>query len=301
MIKKIQEIKKVDLLLIIVGILQGLNYVMAKISLSEMDPLVFNTLRFFIGTVLCWVILIFKGNGYSVNKDQIMKLVLMGVIAQGINQLGFVYGISRTSVAVSALIQASTPIFVFIISSIFKVDKFNKKTMYSIIVSISGVVLVIIGSSKFGINSNNSLLGSLLVLMATLGWSTYTIMMKVFFPNESPIKITAYSHSLTTITFFLLSYKDLIRSFDHSYSNGVWFGVLFSGALVIGVSYFLWNYGVKIVGPTKASIYANLPPFVSAIAGWILLNERITFIQLAGGFLIIFGLTYSNSRRKNFL
>jgi drug/metabolite transporter (DMT)-like permease len=60
----------------------------------------------------------------------------------------------------------------------------------------------------------------------------------------------------------------------------------------------MWNYGVHKLGASHASVYQNLVPLVALAAAWISpLNEKITVVQIIGGFLIIFGLLVTQKLR----
>jgi drug/metabolite transporter (DMT)-like permease len=43
---------------------------------------------------------------------------------------------------------------------------------------------------------------------------------------------------------------------------------------------------VSRVGPSRATLVANLQPFIAAVFALVLLSETITWVQIAGGFLI---------------
>jgi drug/metabolite transporter (DMT)-like permease len=75
-----------------------------------------------------------------------------------------------------------------------------------------------------------------------------------------------------------------------------WGAIVFSGALSTGLAYALWNVAVNAVGPARTAAFNNLVPFVALGAGYFLLHEPITGIQLLGGALIIGGLALVRRR-----
>jgi drug/metabolite transporter (DMT)-like permease len=56
------------------------------------------------------------------------------------------------------------------------------------------------------------------------------------------------------------------------------------GPLVI--TNLLWFTAIDWVGPSRASLFANLQPFLAAVIALLLLHESLTRLQLAGGLLI---------------
>ena len=59
----------------------------------------------------------------------------------------------------------------------------------------------------------------------------------------------------------------------------------------------LWFTAIDRVGPSRATLFANLQPFVAAIFALAILSERITPLQVAGGLAIGAGIVLSRGRR----
>ena len=59
----------------------------------------------------------------------------------------------------------------------------------------------------------------------------------------------------------------------------------------------LWFTAIAQVGPSRASVFANLQPFLAAIVALLLLDERLTAVQIAGGLAIAAGIFLSRERR----
>ncbi len=70
----------------------------------------------------------------------------------------------------------------------------------------------------------------------------------------------------------------------------VWSAILFSGLGALVVAYLCWYRGVRLLGPTRASMYGNLQPVVALIFAWMLLHEVPTIMQGMGAASIITGL-----------
>ena len=51
----------------------------------------------------------------------------------------------------------------------------------------------------------------------------------------------------------------------------------------------LWFRSLHRIGPSRATLVANLQPFVAAVFALVLLSERMTVLQVAGGALIAAG------------
>ena len=65
-----------------------------------------------------------------------------------------------------------------------------------------------------------------------------------------------------------------------------WLPVLYAGVFSSGVGYTLQIIGQKYAEPTVASIVMSLESVFAALAGWLLLNERLSDVELCGCALV---------------
>jgi drug/metabolite transporter (DMT)-like permease len=85
------------------------------------------------------------------------------------------------------------------------------------------------------------------------------------------------------------------QSFDLSALVWISFVYAILGPLVI--TNLLWFSAIDRVGPSRASLFANLQPFLAAVVALLLLHEKLTRLQFAGGLLIAAGIVFSRGRR----
>jgi drug/metabolite transporter (DMT)-like permease len=79
---------------------------------------------------------------------------------------------------------------------------------------------------------------------------------------------------------------------DQSFDFGalVWIGFAFAVLGPLVITNLLWFTAIDRVGPSRASLFANLQPFLAAIIALLVLSEEITRAQVAGGFAIAAGI-----------
>jgi drug/metabolite transporter (DMT)-like permease len=58
----------------------------------------------------------------------------------------------------------------------------------------------------------------------------------------------------------------------------------------------LWFTAIDRVGPSRASLFANLQPFLAALIALLLLSETITTVQIVGGLAIGGGIVLASRR-----
>ena len=76
----------------------------------------------------------------------------------------------------------------------------------------------------------------------------------------------------------------------------VWIGFAFAVLGPLVLTNLLWFTAIDRVGPSRASLFANLQPFLAAIIALVLLSEPITTVQIIGGVAIAAGIAISPRR-----
>src|SRR5262245_31091856 len=94
------------------------NFVVGKMALRELPPLLLGGFRTVLAGILLWVLYVWNNrrNGdVGCNREDLPVLISLGVVGAAVNPLCFVLGLNRTSVAHSSIVLALTPILVLLI------------------------------------------------------------------------------------------------------------------------------------------------------------------------------------------
>jgi drug/metabolite transporter (DMT)-like permease len=75
-----------------------------------------------------------------------------------------------------------------------------------------------------------------------------------------------------------------------------WAALAYSMILSYVVTNVLWFKAIRQVGANRASVYANLQPFLGAIFAVLVLSETMTWAQIAGGVVIGAGILVARAR-----
>src|SRR5256714_11327760 len=70
---------------------------------------------------------------------------------------------------------------------------------------------------------------------------------------------------------------------------GGWLALLYSSIISMGVAYLFWYRGLRVLGPTRTSVYSNVQPIIALLVAWAFLGENPTAFQGVGAVTIIAG------------
>ncbi|HET9684870.1 MAG TPA: DMT family transporter [Gemmatimonadaceae bacterium] len=277
-----------DLLLLCMAVIWGVNYAVVKFGAAQVDPLVFNSVRVVLATVVLVAIVVVTAQPWPRGRE-LWALLGLGVLGNGLYQYLFIEGIARTRAGDAALILAAAPAFMAIIGRMRGTERTGALGVAGILLSLSGITLVVFGDSG-GAAHAASVTGDLLLLVGCLCWSLYTVFLRPYTERVDGITLSAVTMIGGAVPLVLVSLPTLSRVNLGSVGIGGWAAVAYSGLLALVVAYLFWYRGVKTLGPTRSAMYANLQPIIALAVAWATLHETPRLLQLIGAACILGGL-----------
>jgi len=287
-----------DLLMVAVILIWGVNFSVVKLALRDFLPLAFNGVRFGLATAVMVIILILRGESFRLARRDLLPIVFLGLSGHTLYQLVFIFGLAETIPANSALLMATSPIFVAIYGRVLRIERTNRLMWAGIALSFAGILMVIDGGGELSLGGG-TLRGDLLILVAALLWAAYTTASKPLLARYSPIKVTALSMVAGTIPFVVISMPALSRQDWRAITVSGWGALLYSAVLAVVVGYVIWYTSVQRVGNARTAAYSNLLPVVAGVIGWLVLGDRLTPLQLIGAVVVLAGIMLTRRGRMH--
>jgi len=276
-----------DVLLFMMAVIWGINFVVVKYATHVFNPVAFTGLR--VGTAAVFLLAVAFARGrFTLPRRDVIGLLLLGVIGNGLYQLFFVHGVARTRAGNAALIVAAAPAFIALFARARGLERVRRLTLVGIALSVLGVGLVIAGSARPA-NGEVTLLGSTLVFFGVLCWSVYTIMLQPYTKRIDVIRLSAITMVGGAVPLLIASTPALIATDWSIVGRGGWLALFYSSIISMGVAYFFWYRGLRVLGPTRTAVYANLQPIIALAVAWVFLGEIPTIFQGVGAATIVAG------------
>jgi drug/metabolite transporter (DMT)-like permease len=282
-----------DVLLFAMAVIWGVNFVVVKYATHIFNPVAFTGLR--VGTAATFLVAFaYARGGFTLSRHDVVRLLLLGVIGNGLYQLFFVHGVARTRAGNASLIVGAAPAFIALVARARGLERVKRMTFAGIALSVIGVALVIAGSATSS-NGETTLLGSVLVFLGVLCWTAYTIMLQPYTKTIDVVQLAAVTMVGGAVPLLVASMPALVATDWSSVGTGGWLALLYSSVISMGVAYFFWYRGLRVLGPTRTAVYSNLQPIVALVAAWAFLGEIPTIFQGVGAVTIIAGVFLTRS------
>ncbi|MFC2160085.1 DMT family transporter [Acidobacteriota bacterium] len=289
-----------DFLMLFAILLWSINFSFVKVALREFSPLGFNGIRLIFASLLLVFFLFVSRENFKIVKADIWKFVVLGIVGNTAYQMLFIHGIHLTTASNTAIIIATTPVFIALLSLFLRHEKLNWAAWAGILISFVGFYFVITKQpGSLSLNGKGAQ-GDLMILLGTLCWAVYTVFSLPLLKRISPLKLTMFTMVTGTIFFIPFCVKDIIQLPYDQISFEAWASLAFSGLFALSVCYVIWYASVKRVGNSRTAIYDNLVPILTIFFAFFLLDERITVLQGAGTLVILCGVYLTRSGYRFF-
>jgi drug/metabolite transporter (DMT)-like permease len=288
----------VDLLLVGMSFVWGINFSAVKGALIDFSPLSFNAVRFGTSSLILLSLLWIRERSLSIKRKDIGYFIMLGLIGNTAYQLFFINGIALTTATNSSLIIATTPIFIVLFSAALHVEKITSRIVQGVILSFVGIVMIVLGSGKTLSFTDQSWIGDLLTVGNPICWGSYTVLSKPMLKEYSPLKLTAITMAIGTVPLLLVSAPSLSTENWTAISANSWLGLAFSAVFAIAIGYVAWYTGVSRIGTSRTALYENLVTVFAVASAWVLLSESMAAIQIIGAVLVFVSLYVARRNNK---
>jgi drug/metabolite transporter (DMT)-like permease len=296
MIVKVEDVRRasaVDAMLFGTVLLWALNITVTKYMFEHgWKPLAYGTIRYFAATSLFWIFTYRRERSFRIERRDLW-LVLVAAAMIFLNQVCFVFALHLTQASTVALVLGSTPVFIGLIALTLGLERLPWPFWVGAGVTFGGVAAIATASGGVG----TSLGGTLLAIALAFTWGCYTTAIAPLMRRYSPYRISALVLAIGWVPLALVSIPQLG---DETFSFGwlVWLGFAYAVVGPLFLTNVLWFTAIDRVGPSRASLFANLQPFFSVFFALVLLSETLHPLEIAGGVLIFAGIALERLWRR---
>lgn len=277
-----------DLLLLLMATIWGVNFSVVKVGLRYMDPLAFNAVRVLAAGLILTIIA--RAQGLKLPpRAQVLGLLGLGVLGHGVYQALFVEGMAHTRAGNASLVMSATPALIAILGRFIGVEKVHARGYLGIALSATGISIVMAGTASAH-TGDSSLLGDGLILASSASWAVYTVLLKPYTHDVDGVLVSGLTLIGGAVPLTLVAMPSLVRTPWTTLPLAAWGAVAYGALFALVIAYLIWYRGIKILGPTRTSMFSNLQPIIAVLAAWVTLGEVLTPLQGLGAAAVMAGL-----------
>lgn len=276
--------------MLVAGTIWGTSFVVGRVGVSFLDPVVFVFLENVIGMIVLTVGLKYQdhGNGPPSGGRLLLapKIVTVGVI----NGLAYICQYTALSLTTatntSLLVNISLP-FVPLIAWAFLRERFAARKAGGLVVGIVGAVLVAT-KGEFEELSGGQFLGNLLAIGAGALWAFWIILAQSALAQvHRPLRLAVGNAFYTVAT---LGVAVLVIGRIDAAQLAMpepWLAIMYLGVMSIGVGYLVYYEALSQLGGSSSAVYILLQSAVALALAVLLLSEQLTLPAAIGALMIL--------------
>ena len=280
--------RKDGLLALLVVVVWGLNFVVIKVGLHNMPPLMLAGLRF---------LLVAFPAIFFVARPKIPLSLLLGYgLTISFGQFAFLFSAIKFGMpaGLASLVLQAQAFFTIILGAFAFGERLQGKQRVGIALAIFGV-LVLIEASLNG--QHVGMLGFMLTLAAALSWASGNIFNKKIMQHTSRpavMSLVVWSALIPVVPFFLASIlldgpTQIIQSLVTIDMTTI-LSLVYLAFVATIVGYGIWGSLLGRYETWRVAPLSLLVPVVGLASAVVLLDETLTGLQLLGALLIMAGL-----------
>lgn len=271
------------LLLLVLASIWGASYMLIKIGLRDLSPAMVAFARIGLAAAVLMPIAAVHGALRGLG-GRVWVLILVGAVQVAGPFWLIPIGERDISSALAGILVATTPIFTALLA--IRVDHEERSEglrLIGVAIGIAGVVAL------FGLDlsgSGSALIGGLAVVLASVGYSVGSFVVKRRLSDARPLGVVA---SVMAASAALLLVPATLTAPSDVPEVGPLIAVAALGVLGTGVAFVIFYALITSIGPARTMVVSYVAPGFAVVYGAVLLSERITAATILGLGLILAG------------
>ena len=208
------------------------------------------------------------------------------------------WGLALSTATSAALLIVVEPIAIVLAAPVILGERLGRREAAGAALALAGTVLVVLG----GIPGLGTFLphwrGDVLLVLAGVAYASYTIFGREVLGRHDPVRVTLAAIGWGVVAIAPLAAAEWAAGLRPVWTARGIAGAAYLGVVITGFCYLLWNWALARVPAPRAAIFLNVQPVVGALLGVTLLGDRFTAFTLAGGALVVAGLTLTVNPRR---
>ncbi|MBI5403796.1 MAG: EamA family transporter [Ignavibacteriae bacterium] len=198
----------------------------------------------------------------------------------------FVTANKLTTSANAIFLQFTVPIYLLFLEPVFLKTKFDKKSLVTVAICIAGMVLFFFGKLEIG-----NIWGNIIAILSGISFAFFSLFLKwkkQLHGKENTINNIIIGNIIVAFFCFPFIYNKLAIT-----QTETWI-LLYMGVIQIGISYLIFNEGIKYVSATESMIIATLEAIFNPIWVFIGVGETPSVYAVTGGVIILAAILFHN-------
>lgn len=273
--------------IVLVAALIGGNFTALKFALGHTSPMFLTAMRTVIGGSFLVSFALLRGERFPTDRTVLRRIFVVGFSITTVSSALLVFGVSRVPAGFASLMSSTMPLFTAVLSLLLLHARISRLGALGLIVGFVGTGVL----ASPALEGDAKLVGAVSLLLSAMAWAFGTVFMKwKDLSAVTPIMLVGVQLLMSAC--MLVPFALLVEDASETdWSLGLLVPLLYAAIPANAVTFSLMATVVRRATPTQAAATAYLIPLFGVFFGWLIRDERLGWVELAGGVLVIVGVT----------
>jgi drug/metabolite transporter (DMT)-like permease len=275
--------------LVVVCIVWGTTYLAIRIAIETIPPLLLTGVRYTAAGTIMLAIAKFRGERIPRDRRTLANLLLIGTLMVAVGNLAVVIAEQWVPSGMTALLVATAPFWATLIERLHADgERIDRQSGIGMFIGFAGVALLVTPQGSAGHLDLQFLAGALILQLGSAGWQWGTARGKYSIrgvPFVTSIALQMLFGGLVVDVAGLAIGEASRFVFTPRTLGALVYLALFGSVL----AYSAYVYAVRHLPTVQMSLYAYVNPLVAVVLGWLILDERLTWVSIAAMCVILGG------------
>ena len=246
-----------------------------------------------VGSALLLIVLFFRNRSLlRIALHDLPFLISLGVLGLALTQYTYYGAIQSMNVGLAILLEYLAPLWILLFERLWLKQPLSLVKILALLLALLGISMV---SVQTAWDARVSAYGLFLGIASGVCFATYGLMSQRALKSYREITVLFYSLLFTALFWRLVTsnYWTSFQRLDDSQIGLILYVAIFGTV----VPFFLFVFALKHLEASQVGIASTLEPVVAAVIAWIHLGERLTRLQMAGGFFVLSAIAVLHLKR----
>ena len=251
------------------------------------------------GIIMIILTLIRQGNVKSIfeiwkNKKDTLRLIAFGLMGMAACQLTYFVTIEKSNASTATILQYTSPVLIIVFMALKNKKMPNIRELISLIFVVAGTFFIVTHGNilSLAISKDAFLWGIASAFTVVI----YNLMPVKIMNKYGTIYVLGWGMVIGGIFMTMISKPWVIPGIWDTSAWLAFFAVIIGGTVF---SFSLYLEGVRLIGASKASLFASSEPLTSTVLTVLVMKASFKVMDILGLVFILFGVTFLSLKKED--
>jgi len=273
----------------------GLNFPFVKHVLDQIGVGAFLFIRFAVLPLLGLglLVIVFRGKLARTwpKREDLPRFILCALVGHAVHIAAVMNGMNLSTAFSSSLVLMSGPLFTLIILALLGAERLGTQQVAGTAIACAGIALFL--SDKFAGGLAQAGYGDLLLLVAALCFSLYTVLAQPITKRYGPLIVLSYTLLFSAPPILLFSFPAFLQIDTAKLTPLVWLGMFWALVMSSFLGWLTWGWVNAVRGVGRSAPFNYLMPPIAGFSAWLTLGESFTWLKVLGAAVTMAGVAWA--------